>query len=301
MNVFGLLKEAGWLFKETAIKWYERDPFRSSTVIAYYTIFSLPGLLVIIINTAGYFFGQEQVSQKVISQIDKSIGSNAAQAVTTIIHNAGQGESLTISSIVGLATLLFGATGVFFQLQKSLNMVWGVEPQPKRKWLKFIIDRLFSFGIILTVGFLLLVSLLLSTVLSAISAWISLRFTLPLNALFYLLDLSVSLAAITFLFAAIFKILPDAEVGWRDVWVGALVTSLLFVIAKFSLSYYFGQSQPAWAYGAAGSIVLIMLWVSYSSMLLLFGAEFTRVYAMRRGHYVPATEIAEAVQHKRMA
>ena len=286
------VKSMGSLLKETFTQWINRDPFRNSTVIAYYTIFSMPGLLIIIINLAGYFFEQQTVSNEIDQQIRALVGAKAAEDVQAIVSNANQSKGFTISSIISLATLLFGATGVFYQLQQTLNLMWEVKPQPKRKFLKLVMDRLFSFGLILVVGFLLLVSLVLSTVLSMISNWVAAYFSDSLNVVFRLLDVSVSLGVITLLFAAIYKFLPDVEIEWRDVWIGALVTSLLFVLAKFALGLYFAYSDPGSAYGAAGSIILIMLWVSYAGMILFFGAEFTRVYARRHGRRIMPSEFA---------
>lgn len=286
------IKSMGSLLKETFTQWINRDPFRNSTVIAYYTIFSLPGLLIIIINLAGYFFEQQAVSNEINQQVRALVGSKAAQDVQAIVSNASQSEGFTLSSVISLATLLFGATGVFYQLQQTLNVMWEVKPQPKRKLLKLVMDRLFSFGLILVVGFLLLVSLVLSTVLSMISNWVAAYFSDSLNIVFRLLDISVSLGVITLLFAAIYKFLPDAEIEWRDVWIGALVTSLLFVLAKFALGLYFAYSDPGSAYGAAGSIILIMLWVSYAGMILFFGAEFTRVYARHHGRHIVPSDYA---------
>lgn len=281
------------LLKKTTFRWWARDPFRNSSVISYYTIFALPGLMVIIVNLLGYFFGTHRASEEILSQVSNTMGPRVAESLNTIINSTQDVDDLTLSSMAGLAALLFGATGVFIQMQVSLNAVWGVEPQPKRAWLKFIKDRFFSFGIVLTVGFLLLVSLLLSTALSVVSTWLSLRFSLPLSGFFHLIDLCISLSAATFLFSAIFKFLPDAEINWQDVWGGALLTSGMFIVAKFLLSFYLAQSDPTSAYGAAGSIVLTMLWVSYSSMLLLFGAEYTRAYAEHRGQKVKASEFAQ--------
>jgi len=292
MNVYQLMKNTAELFKDTFVQWLENDPFRNSTVIAYYTIFSLPGLLVIIINLAGYFFGEEAVTNKISGQVQGMIGPDAAKNIEAIIANASEHSGWTISSIVGIATLLFGATGVFYQLQQTLNMMWEVKPQPKRMIIKLIIDRVFSFGLILAVGFLLLVSLVLSATLSVLSDYVVNHLSDAFNIIFRFLDVGISLGVITFLFAAIYKFLPDAEIQWRDVWVGALVTAVLFVVAKFGLGLYFGHSDPGSTYGAAGSIVLIMLWVTYAGMILLFGAQFTRVYAERYGTHIVPSEFA---------
>lgn len=292
MNIIRAGKVAARLLGTAARKWFGRDPFRSSTVVAYYTIFSLPGLLVIIINTAGAVWGEAAIAKRISDQANELIGSDSARAIETIMRNANDSDQLTISSILGFCTLIFGATGVFYQLQKSLNLVWDVKAKPEKQFMKFLHDRIFSLGLILTVGFLLLVSLVLSALLGVLSEWVRTHFHESLTTLFSLLDIATSLVIITVLFAAIFKILPDAEVRWSDVWVGAVVTSALFVVAKFIIGYYFGQSEPGLAYGAAGSIVLILLWVSYSTMVLLFGAEFTRVYAEYKGHNIEPTEIA---------
>lgn len=271
------------IFKETFNNWLEREPFRTSAAISFYTIFSLPGLLVIIISLAGYFYGEEAVTRRISAEVQGMIGGDTAKDIEAMIANASTHSDSLMASLIGIGTLIFGATGVFYQLQQTLNLIWEVKPQPKNKIVKMIMDRIFSFGLILAVGFLLLVSLVLSAVLTVLSDWVSVYFSDAFNFLFRLLDISVSLAVVTLLFAAIFKILPDAKVEWRDVWIGAFVTALLFVIAKFALGLYFGHSDPASAYGAAGTIILIMLWVSYAGLILLFGAEFTRTYANSRG------------------
>ena len=285
-------REWAHIFRDTFLQWIEREPFRNSAVIAFYTIFSLPGLLVIIINLAGYFYGEEAVTRRISGEIGNMIGRNTAKDIEAIIANASVHQDFTFASMVGIATLIFGATGVFYQLQQTLNMIWEVKPEPTRKIIKMVLDRIFSFGLILAVGFLLLVSLVLSTLLSILSSWVAYYFSATFNIVFRILDFSLSLGVVTFLFAAIFKFLPDAKVPWRDVWVGAFVTALLFVLAKFALGFYFGHSTPASAYGAAGTVILIMLWVSYAGLIVLFGAEFTRIYADRRGARVKPLDFA---------
>ena len=277
------LKQTGKLLKETVTSWWARDPFRNSTVISYYTIFSLPGLGVIIINLAGYFYGEEAMTNKVSGYIEGMIGSDGATSVEKIIQNAYTSGGLTLSSIVSIATLIFGATGVFYQVQQTLNIMWDVEPKPKQQLLKFLKDRLFSFGMILTIGFLLIVSLIASSMITALSDWLAGRFLGVVDTILKITDFVFSLAIITVLFAAMYKVLPDVKIRWKDVWMGAFVTSVLFTIAKFGLGIYFGMSNPGSVYGAAGSIILIMLWTTYSALILLFGAEFTQVYARRHG------------------
>jgi membrane protein len=286
------------LLKETFHQWNEREPFNNSIIIAYYTIFSLPGLLVIIINLAGYFFGAEAVQNQLTGQIGGIVGGDSAKDIQEIIANATKSQGTTLSTILSVATLLFGATGVFYQLQQILNKMWEVKPKPKQKLLKLVKDRVFSFGLILVVGFLLLVSLVLTSAVSALSAWVAAHLSESLLILFKFIDLVLSVGVVTLLFAAMFKFLPDAIIRWRDVWHGAILTAVLFVIAKFLLGLYFGNSDPGSTYGAAGSIILIMLWVSYAGLVLLFGAEFTQVYAKSRGHRIEPTEGAESTEGK---
>jgi len=293
------ISEFALIFRDTFIQWLDRDPFRSTAVIAFYTIFSLPGLLVIIINLAGYFYGQEAVTRRISSEIEGMIGGNTAKDIEAIIANASVNQDFTFASLIGIATLIFGATGVFYQLQQTLNLIWEVKPQPKRKMVKMILDRIFSFGLILAVGFLLLVSLVLSALLTLLSEWVSFYFSETFITLFRILDFSLSLSVVTLLFAAIFKFLPDAKVPWKDVWIGAFVTALLFVVAKLALGFYFGHSNPASAYGAAGTVILIMLWVSYAGSIILFGAEFTRIHADRRGARVKPLEFAVSTSESR--
>ncbi|HZY79226.1 MAG TPA: YihY/virulence factor BrkB family protein [Cyclobacteriaceae bacterium] len=281
------------LLKQAFSSFFERDPFNNSVIVAYYTIFSLPGLLVIVINVAGYFFGKEAVTNQISTQIGSLVGADTATDIQNIVVSASESKGTVLSTILSVATLLFGATGVFYQVQQILNKIWEVKPKPKQKIIKLIRDRLFSFGLILVVGFLLLVSLVLSAALSAFGTWFSNNITDALPVLFSILDILVSIAVVTLLFAAIFKFLPDIRISWKEVLPGALVTAILFSVAKFALGLYFGKSDPSSAYGAAGTIVLIMLWVSYAGMILFYGAEFTRVYSTRNGKKVKPTESAE--------
>jgi membrane protein len=287
------LKKIGPSLKEAFKAWFDRDPFASSAVLAYYTIFSLPGLLVIIINLAGYFWGKEAVTNEIISQVGGITGVDTARDIQNIIAHASMSKDNVFASILGIATLLFGATGVFVHVQEIFNKIWEVKPKPKQKqFLKLLRDRLFSFGLILVIGFLLLVSLVISAALSGIADWVSQHVSASLMIVFNVADFLFSIAIITFLFAAMYRYLPDAKIQWRDVWLGALLTTILFVIAKFLLGLYFGTSNPGSAYGAAGSIILIMLWVSYTGIILLFGAEFTRIFAKKSGRYIPPSEVA---------
>lgn len=291
------IKEFGALLKATFLQWKERDPFNNSTIIAYYSIFSLPGLLIIIINLTSYFFDRAEVTTHITAQIQAVVGGDTAKDLEAIILQAMESKGTFISSVLGIGTLLFGATGVFYELQQMLNKIWGVKQKSKTRQKIWVLvrDRIFSFGLILVVGFLLLISLVLSAGLSAFSGWVALHLSASFNFAFWLLDVLVSMGMITFLFAALFKFLPDVKLLWTDVWRGALLTACLFVIAKFALGFYFGQSDFSSTYGAAGSIILIMLWVSYTGLILLFGAEFTNVYIHKHGKKVKPTVVAVAI------
>ncbi|MDF2449795.1 MAG: rbn [Bacteroidota bacterium] len=282
------------LLKETAKKWYDRDPFRESAVIAYNAIFSLPGLLVVVITLAGYFFGQEAVSGKLHHQISGMMGPETADQVQKMIIAANKSRESIWAAIIGVITIIIGATGVFVQLQKSLNIIWEVKATTQKSGIwSFLKTRLFSFGLIISIAFLLLVSLVLSSVLAALGDWISGNRSESLLILFKILNFIISLVIITVLFALMFKILPDVKTKWHAIWVGAFLTALLFVIGKSALGLYFGKAEPGSGYGAAGSIILILLWASYSSMIVFFGAEFTKVFSDFRYGEAPPTKNAE--------
>ena len=282
--------------KKSAIAWSKADPFRQSAVVAYYAIFSMPALLVIIIACAGVVFGKEAVSGQIANQIGSIMGKDSAIQIQDMIAKATNHKNTTLATIISIGTLLLGCTGVFQELQVSLNQIWEVKIVAKKMWLKSIKDRLFSFGLIISIGFLLLISLVLTTVLSALSGWIKNHLPDFVLIVFHLLDFVLSFGIITILFALMFKILPDAKIKWKNVWVGAVVTGLLFIIGKFGLGIYFGKAHPASAYGAAGSIILVMLWVSYSCMIVFFGAEFTKQFTFQYGGTIEPTKDAEHIK-----
>jgi len=240
-------------------------------------------------------FGQEAAQGEILAQFRSLIGEEGGKAVQEMIQNASaKPETGGFAAAIGLVTLLFGASGVFGQLQTSLNAVWGVEPKPGRGVMGMIKDRVLSFGFILVIGFLLLVSLALTTVLAVAGKWFG--GILPFGEAFaHGIEFIVSFGVVTVLFAMIFKYLPDAKVAWRDVWIGAALTALLFTIGKFVLGLYLGKSSVGSSFGAAGSLIVLLLWVYYSSQILFFGAEFTQVYANRFGSQVEPEDDARPV------
>lgn len=289
------------LIKESFKEWQKDGALDLGAALAYYTIFSLAPLLLVALAVAGLLWDRGQIQEQLIGQIQGLMGPQGAQAVQTMLANAGQHGSGVTASILGVVTILFGATGVFVQLQSALNRVWNVEAKPGKGIWSFVKTRLISFGMVLGVGFLLLVSLIISTAVSAIGKWAT-GLMPGSETLMQVLTFAVSFALVTFLFALMYKYLPDVEIGWRDVWIGAVVTALLFTLGKFLIGLYLGKSSVASTYGAAGSLVILLLWIYYSSQILFLGAEFTQVYATRYGsqikpskHAVPVvTETREA-------
>lgn len=277
------LKNIPKLMVKTAKVWFKDEPFRLSAIIAYYAILSLPALIIIIMNVVGGIWGKDIVQGELLGEISKAIGTEAAESIRMMIVDQGDKSTSLFATIVGIGTLLYGATGVFFQLQESFDKIWKAEPKYTNGIIATIMSRLKSFGFILILGFLLLVSFVLTSLLSAFSS--RLELFLPDNLLKYvfIFDILISLGFIYVLFAAMFKFLPSKSISWKAVRVGAAITAILFIIGKYLLAIYFNQMQPGSTYGAAGSIILVMLWVSYSSLILFYGAHFTKVYADEYG------------------
>jgi membrane protein len=274
------------LLKKTAQDFMKDDCMDSAAALSYYTIFSLPAILVLILLLVGSIMNPSDVRGGLESQLQSLVGPSAGGQIRTIIQEAEQKPNGgLIPTILGIAGLLFGATGAFGQLQKALNRAWNVTPDPNQGGIKnFLTKRLFSFGMILVVAFLLLVSLVISAALSGLGDRLQQFLPSGLSEpVLQGINLVVSLGVIVLLFAALFKVLPDAKISWHNVWVGAGVTAALFVVGKFLIGFYLGQSNPGQAYGAAGSLAVLLLWVYYSALIVLFGAEFTETWAEQRG------------------
>ncbi len=269
--------------RETFKKWNESSASNDSASLAYYAIFSIPGLLIIIIWIAGNFFGEEAIRGQITSQISGIMGQDAAKSVQDMIAGALVDKENIFMKIIGIGSLVFGSTTLFFQLQRSLNSLWDVQPAPKKAFVKFLLDRANSLGMILILGFLLMITMVLSSLISLLNNWITNYFGVETYVLVELINYIIGFVVTMILFALMFKVLPDVEISWKPVWRGAFLTTVLFTLGKFLLSLYFGTAKPTSAFGAAGTVILIMMWINYSCMLIFFGAEFTKIYALKRG------------------
>jgi membrane protein len=276
--------QSGWrLIRSTIAEWNNDNVPLLAAALAYYTVFSLAPLLLIAIVVAGAVFGEDAARGEIIGQIQGLVGRDGAEAIQTMLQNTQKPNSGgNLATLFGIATLLLGASSVFGQLQQALNTIWGVKPKPGLGIRSFLQSRFLSFAMVLVIGFLLLVSLILSAILSGVTHFfggIMPSFAVLSESLNFL----VSFGVITLLFASIYKFLPDVEVPWRNLWVGATVTALLFTMGKSVIGMYLGSSSISSTFGAAGSLVVILIWVFYSAQILLIGAEFTQVYAKQRG------------------
>jgi membrane protein len=290
------LKSYFHIILKTYKGWNADDPFRQSSVIAYYAIFSLPALLVVVINVAGFFFEREAVNGEIKRQIASSIGSDTAEQVSAIIVKASDIKAGLIPSIIAFFTIISGAIGVFIELQKTLDMIFDVREKEHLPFVRTLRSRVFSFGLVVSIGFMLLISMVVSTSMAALSHKLEAVFPKGITYLFYGLEFIFSLGVIVLLFALMFKFLPDIRIRWKNIWPGAILTGFLFMLGKYGLSIYFAKSQPGSVYGAAGSIILLMLWGSYSSMIVFFGAEFTKQFAAFRGQKINPNRNAETVR-----
>jgi membrane protein len=280
------------LFKQTFNDWLEDKAPRLAAALAYYTLFAIAPLLIIVIAVAGLVFGAEAARGQIMAQIGGIVGESGVEAIQDIVASASEDRSTGIAAtVLGLFTLLVGATGVFGQLQDALNTIWEVKPKPRERWTDVIKERFAPFTMVVGIAFLLLVSMVVSAGVAALGEYVTTMLPgveIAAHAATFLL----SFAVITLLFAMIYKILPDAKIAWSDVWIGAAVTALLFSVGKFLIGLYIGKSSAESAYGAAGSLVVVLLWVYYSAQILFFGAEFTQVYARERGSGIRPKENA---------
>jgi len=285
-------KKSWKLIKETGVSYADDDTWTLGSALSYSTLFSLAPILVIVIALGGFIFGKAAVQGEIFGQLKSLLGDTGASQLQDILKSAYNPGKSIITTIIAVILLIVGATSVFNQLQVSLNKIWEVKPKPKKGYLKYLRDRLLSFGLIIAMGFLLLVSFVLSAALTGLGHYLSIRFSINSVIFLLIIDIVLSIVVITLLFAVIYKFLPDAEVNWSEVWAGALFTSTLFIISKYLIGFYLSKSNIGSTYGAAGFVILILLWVNYTAQILFIGAEFTKVYATSNGKPIEPSEYA---------
>jgi membrane protein len=270
----------------------EDNCLKLSAALSYYTIFSIAPMLLVIISIASIVFGKEAFQGELFGQISGLVGKEAAAQIQELIKNAELSNKSGVAATVGIATLLIGATGVFAEIQDSINYIWSIKSKPKKGWLQYLKNRLLSFSIIITLGFLLIVTLGVNTAVDLLSSRLERYFSEVSVIFFSILNVALVLVVITALFSVIFKVLPDGHVRWKECLVGAGFTSILFAIGKFAISFYLGKQDLGATYGASASIVILLTWVYYSSIILYFGAEFTKTYAKTDGVGISPNEHA---------
>jgi membrane protein len=289
-----------WKVLKDSVSGFSDDKVtKLSASLAYYTVFSMGPLLILIISLCGIFLGREAIEGRVYGQLAGFMGEDTASQLQEIIKKAAISGKGPIALIIGGVTLLIGATTVFGEIQDSINGIWGVKPKPKRGWLKMLQNRFLSFSVIVSLGFILLVSLAVTSLVEGLGDVLARRFSEVSVILLYVVNLAITLAVVSFIFGVIFKVLPDAKIKWKDVMLGSIVTGVLFMIGKFGISIYISKSNVGSTFGAAGSLVILLLWTYYSSLILYFGAEFTKAYAVNFGspihpnHYAVTTRQVE--------
>lgn len=280
-----LLKQMWTIIKLTFKYFLDKRGMKLSASLAYYTIFSLPALLIIIIWVSDFFYGRAAVEGTIYGQIESFVGQDAALQIQQVIRNANYSGDSHFATIIGLITLILGATSMFSEIQDSINFIWRLKAKPRRGkgWLRLIINRLLSFSIVITLGFLALVSLLINGLLDVFIDHLKDRFPDLTVYLVYIINIVLTFLITAFLFGVIFKVLPDAQVKWKDVRAGAITTAILFMGGRFLIGYYLGHNRMSSAYGAAGSVIVLLLWVYFSAVILYLGAAFTRAFAHERG------------------
>jgi membrane protein len=293
-----IIKKYSSLLKSAFEEFSNDNALKLSASLSYYTLFSLAPMLLVFMSVVGLFYGKEAVEGQLYGQLDWLIGAEAAKEVQELIRNAELSGKSGIAAVIGVVTLLLGATGVFAEIQDSINQIWAIKPKPKSGILKYLMNRLISFSLIISLGFLFIVSLLLNTLVTVFSNPFKSLFSEATVYIFWALNAAVIWIVMTILFAVIFSVLPDGKVKAKDTFIGAGVTAVLFMIGKYFIGLYLGQSDVGGAYGAAGSVVIILLWVYYSSVILYFGAEFTKVYALTLGGGIKPGSYAVRFQKK---
>ncbi len=288
----------GWqVTKQTFDHFADNSVTSKSAALAFYTFFSLAPILLIVIFVGDLFYRREAIEGNLFGQIQGFVGPDAAHQIQEIIRNAAASKNSQFATVIGVIALLFSATGVFTEIQSSINSIWQLKPKPRKGWLKYLLNRVISLSMVLGLGFILLVSLVISTLMDVLMERLLKMLPQGSVVIAYSVNLLITLFITSFLFGIIFKFLPDAKIQWKDVRAGAFTTAILFMLGKFGIGYYLGKSNPGGVYGTAGSVVIILLWVYYSSIILYFGACFTKVNAMFTGRHIFPDEYAVFVEH----
>lgn len=286
------LKGIGEVLKCSCEGFLDNKVAKLSGSLAYYTLFSMAPLLVVTISLCGIFFGKAAIEGTVYGQLESFMGRDTALQLQQIIKNVSIEKENNVAAIIGIVTLIIGATTVFAEIQDSINTIWGLKPKPKKGWLKFLEDRFLSFSVLISLGFILLVSLGMSAIIEGFSSKLLASYPGATLVAFFIINHTITLVVSVITFAVIFKVLPDAKIKWRDVSAGALITALLFMLGRFAISYYISKSNIGSIYGTAGSLAIILLWTYYSAMILYFGAEFTKAYAIKYGSKIYPSDYA---------
>ena len=298
MNIPDPVKKYFNIIKDAGTQFMDDQGMKLSAALSYYTIFSLAPMLLVMISVLSIFFGRDAIQGQIFDQINELVGNEAAAQLQDILKNASLSDKSGVAAAVGIGTLLIGATGVFAEIQSSINYIWSIEARPEKGWLKYLKTRLLSFSLILTLGFLLLVSLGVNALVDLLGKSLEKYFSEASVVFFYIVNLGITLAVITTLFAVIFKVLPDGKIRWKECFTGAAFTAILFGIGKFGISFYIGQSNLGATYGTSASIIILLLWVYYSSIILYFGAEFTKIYANSDGTHIQPSEHAVLIEKR---
>jgi membrane protein len=287
-----ILKNYWQILKDTVQGFSDDKVLKLSASLAYYTVFSMGPLLVVIISFCGIFLKREAIEGRIYKILNDFVGSDTAHQLQEIIRNAAIDNKGTIAAVIGIITLFIGATSVFAEIQDSINSIWGLKPKPKIGWLKMLKNRFLSFSIVVSLGFLLLVSLTVTAVIEGINARLQAAYPDIAVIVFYIINIVMTLGISMLIFAVIFKVLPDAKIKWRDVFAGSIATAILFLLGKFLISLYISQTKIGSTYGAAGSLVVLLVWIYYSSVILYVGAEFTKAYAVMYGSAIKPSSYA---------
>lgn len=285
------------IFRQCFSEFTDQEIMKKSAALAYYTVFSLAPMLIIILSIIEFIYGDKAIEGSLYGQITGFVGASAAAQIQDMIKNAAISDKSTVATVISIITLVFSATGVFTEIQDSINSIWHLKAKPKVGFMKLLINRLISFSMVVSLGFVLLVSLVITAMIEAFGKALERMMPDVTVYIIYAINLVVTLGVVTVLFGIIFKVLPDAKIRWKDVFAGSFVTAILFIIGKFLITVYLGTSNVTSSYGAAGSLIVILLWVYYSAIILYFGATFTRIYAQLKGCRIMPNDYAVFVSN----